>query len=140
MRHSSQKYSSGLAASSMMPTHPPCCQTLQISHWMNRPPASSPWLSESGTTDNWPSLDLPASDGGPGYSCCPHTQRVTSSSSAMSSSSPSSSLAKSLASLSFSRVRRRVKGGSICKSRGGSSRSSEDSECGVDDFCGEVCL
>lgn len=40
-RHSSQKYSSGLMASSMIPTQPPCCHTLQISHCMNKPPASS---------------------------------------------------------------------------------------------------
>lgn len=32
LRHCSQKYSSGLAASSMIPTQPPCCQTLQTSH------------------------------------------------------------------------------------------------------------
>lgn len=31
-RHCSQKYSSGLVASSMMPTQPPCCHTLQTSH------------------------------------------------------------------------------------------------------------
>ena len=48
---SSQKYSSGLAASSMMPTQPPCCQTLQMSHWMNRPPASSVGTSESANED-----------------------------------------------------------------------------------------
>lgn len=32
-RHCSQKYSSGELSSVMMPTHAPCCQTLQMSHW-----------------------------------------------------------------------------------------------------------
>jgi hypothetical protein len=28
----------------------------------------------------------------------------------------------------------------MCESRGGSSGSSDDSECGVKDFCGDACL
>jgi len=139
--HSSQKYSSGLAASSIMPTHPPCCQTLQISHWINKPPASSACMSDSANEeDNWPSLDLPASEGGPGYSCCPQTHLVISSSSPISSSSSSSSFVESSSSLSFSRVLRRVCGGSLCGLRAKSSTSSEERECGVDDFWGEGCL
>jgi hypothetical protein len=37
-------------------------------------------------------------------------------------------------------VRRRVSGGSACASRGGSSGSSEESECGESDFGGVACL
>lgn len=57
-----------------------------------------------------------------------------------SSSSSSSFVVSSSLSLSCSRVRRRVNGGSVWGSRGGSSGSSEESECGVDDFCGVACL
>src|SRR5438045_885105 len=50
--HSSQKYSSGLMASSKIPTQPPCCHTLQESHWMKRLPASSDRISEAAA--EWP--------------------------------------------------------------------------------------
>lgn len=100
---------------------------------MNRP-LSSFWTSESTNDAGWPSLLLVAMDGGPGYSRKPHTQRVTSASS--SSSSRVSSIfgsSWSISSGSCSRVRRRVSGGSGCG-------SSEESERGVVDFCGDACL
>lgn len=40
-RHPSQKYSSGLDSSVMMPTQAPCCQTLQTSHCTKKPADSS---------------------------------------------------------------------------------------------------
>ena len=56
LRHCSQKYSSGLAESSKIPTQPPCCQTLQLSHCINHPVLSSDtdefgslFLAESGS-------------------------------------------------------------------------------------------
>lgn len=33
-----------------------------------------------------------------------------------------------------------MSGGSSCEARGGSSGSSDESECGVRDFCGDDCL
>ena len=63
-----------------MPTQPPCCQTWQLSHWMNMPPVSG-------------SL-MPSAGGGPGYSFLPQIHRVT-------SSSPSSSLALSVCNVSL---------------------------------------
>lgn len=112
-RHSSQKYSSGLVSSSMMPTQPPCCHTLQVSHWMNMPPTSSGSASDD-SGGGWADSALMAlrprasrrEGGKPGNSCCPHRHRVISSSSSSSASSSSSSRGGSSSS---SRARWRVR-------------------------------
>lgn len=114
-RHSSQKYLSGTSLSSTIPTHPPCCHTLQPSHEMKRPPASS---------DSSAAASKASLSGGPGYSCWPHMQRVTSSSSAASSSTPLLFLGGSS---SFGWCARWLR-------RGGSLISSLERECGVADF------
>lgn len=118
--HCSQKYSSGLVASSMMPTQPPCCQTLQESHWMKRLPASSERMSESVEETLWPASSLTPDltllrclpsrkvRGKPGYSCCPQIHRVISSSPSSSSSSSSGALTTSSLSSSRPRLRWRV--------------------------------
>ena len=91
LRHRSQKYSSGLMASSIIPTQPPCCHTLQMSHWMKRPPLSSCTVADETASVTSP-LDLAFDPlcslvalGIPGYSKLPQIQRVISSSSSSSS-------------------------------------------------------
>ena len=94
LRHCSQKYSSGLIATSIIPTQPPCCQTLHTSHWINRPPVSSCRAPDSPEPlILWLPLVGPGSTGIPGYSRLPHMHRVTSSSPSSSSSSSSGSIA-----------------------------------------------
>ncbi len=147
--HCSQKYSSGLMASSMMPTQPPCCHTLQVSHWMNSPPASSSGGSEA-TVDIRESLTsliavfelrrVKVSGGGagmPGYSWSPQIQRVTSSSSASSSSPPVWIVAMTSLSSSTPRFRWRVCGRSPFRV---SWTSSVDSDRGCADSFGDRSL
>lgn len=97
--HCSQKYSSGLIASSIKPTQPPCCQTWHLSHWMKKLPASSGGASVTSSVVAPFSSLIPALGilwlgsreiaGGPGYSEKPQTHLVTSSASTSSSSSSS---------------------------------------------------
>lgn len=146
-RHCSQKYSSGLDSSVMMPTQPPCCQTLQTSHCTNKPAVSSVTSAEkNGSSPNAclnPCLESSSNGGGPWYSSLPQTQRTASSSSWASPSPSAMSTASALLpALSLSsacpRVRRRVPKGSsaVMVSSGG----SDDSESVELDFCGDAAL
>lgn len=85
LRHCSQKYSSGLVASSMMPTQPPCCQTLHISHCINHPVVSS--AKAAGSDPSLETILTWSGSGNPGYSWFPQMHLVTSSSNSSSFSS-----------------------------------------------------
>lgn len=85
LRHCSQKYSSGLVASSMIPTQPPCCQTLHISHCINHPVASS--AKDAGSESSFETVLAGSRSGNPGYSWFPQMHLVTSSSTSSSFSS-----------------------------------------------------
>lgn len=74
----------------MIPTQPPCCQTLQPSHCMNHPVASSVKAAGSGSPLELPLVESPMDTGNPGYSWFPQMHLVT-------SSSPSSSIPSSIA-------------------------------------------
>lgn len=85
LRHCSQKYSSGLVASSMIPTQPPCCQTLHMSHCINHPVASS--AKDAGSESSFETVLAGSGSGNPGYSWFPQMHLVTSSSTSSSFSS-----------------------------------------------------
>lgn len=85
LRHCSQKYSSGLVASSMIPTQPPCCQTLHISHCINHPVVSS--AKDAGSDSSFKIVLAGSGSGNPGYSWFPQMHLVTSSSTSTSLSS-----------------------------------------------------
>jgi len=131
----------------MIPTQPPCCHTLHLSHWMKRPPASSDSIS-NGTEEGFgPISSLTPGlapgrpgdgTGGPGYSCCPQRHRVISSSSPSSSSS-STWRVFGISSSSSSRPRFRWR---VCGSspREDKSWSSRDCDRWIDDLGGEETL
>ena len=85
LRHCSQKYSSGLVASSMIPTQPPCCQTLHSSHCINHPVVSS--AKDAGADSSFETVLTGSGSGNPGYSWFPQMHLVTSSSTSSSFSS-----------------------------------------------------
>lgn len=127
--HCSQKYSSGNMDSSSNPIQPPCCQTLQLSHWTKKLPVSSVMVSASGC------CCLRASEG-PGYSACPQMQRVTSSS-AGSMSFSSCSICR-VAAGSFSSPFRLLRRGWVCSAaREVESAPSLDSDRWVEGLRGE---
>lgn len=66
LRHCSQKYSSGLVASSIIPTQPPCCQTLHVSHCINHPVVSS--AKDAGSDPFFETAKAESGSGNPGYS------------------------------------------------------------------------
>lgn len=133
-RHSSQKYSSGLDSSVIIPTQAPCCQTLQMSHCTKNPAASSVTsvanIGSISLPSRKPFLESSSKGGGPGYSSYPQMQRTASSSSCTSSSpfaiSTGSTFDAAL-SLSFPclRVYLSVENGSsaVIESSGGSDES-----------------
>ena len=82
-----------------MPTHPPCCQTLQPSHCMNHPVVSSAKAAGLASLFEIPLLASLMVTGSPGYSEFPQMHLVTSSS---PSSSGSSSIACVFSSLTAS--------------------------------------
>ena len=131
LRHCSQKYSSGLVASSMMPTQPPCCHTLHISHWMNHPVVSS--AKDEGSDSSFETFLVGSGSGNPGYSWFPQMHLVTSSS---TSSSFSSSITGETSSFGSSWLLLVLR---IC-GLAGASGSSEDCERAATELCDEGSL
>ena len=131
LRHRSQKYSSGLVTSSMMPTQPPCCQTLHISHCMNHPVVSS--TKDAGSDPSLERLLAGSASGKPGYSWFPQMHLVTSSS---ISSSFSSSFAVGTSSLVSSWLLLVLRNGGVA----GASGSSEDCDRAATELRGDGSL
>ena len=131
LRHCSQKYSSGLVASSIIPTQPPCCQTLHISHCINHPVVSS--AKDAGSDSSFETVLAVSTSGNPGYSWFPHMHLVTSSS---TSSSFSSSIIRRTSSLGSSWLLLVLGDCGLA----GASRSSEDCDRAATELRGEGSL
>jgi hypothetical protein len=89
-----------------------------LSHWTKKLPVSS-------TLSSMPISRCTSPNGGPGYSACPHMQRVISSSAASMSFSGSSSGCLTTGSLSS--PFRRLLRGAVCSARAVESAPSADS-------------
>ena len=126
LRHCSQKYSSGLVASSVIPTQPPCCHTLQISHCINHPVVSS--AKDAGSDSSLERVLAGSGSGNPGYSWFPQMHLVTSSS---TSSSLSSSVSGGTPFLGSSWLLLVLRGSVLA----GASGSSDDCDRAATELC-----